>query len=126
MKRIIACILCLFLLAGSAVAAPGDAIILRDGMNDYTSGVRSIFPWDGGVCVSTYDGFYLYKLGDAAPTHIDWMDDNDFYGIEPSEDEDYTRYVTTDDIADLRRRRGVPKRRGRDRVRERLALSPRL
>ena len=58
MKKMLSFILMLaiVLLPASAIAAPGDAILLRQGVDGYASNVISMAEVDGTLYILTYDG----------------------------------------------------------------------
>ncbi len=84
MKKLLSMILMLAvtLLPISALAAPGDAILLRQGEDGYNSSVFSIAEVDGDLYALTYDGLYVFASGETKPVHYDFplsstVDDGD-------------------------------------------------
>ena len=66
----------------SALAASGDAILLRQGEDGYNSSVFSIAEVDGDLYALTYDGLYVFASGETKPVHYDFplsspVDDGD-------------------------------------------------
>lgn len=84
MKKLLSLILMLavILLPVSALAASGDAILLRQGEDGYNSSVFSIAEVDGDLYALTYDGLYVFASGETKPVHYDFpissaVDDGD-------------------------------------------------
>ena len=84
MKKLLSMILMLAvtLLPVSALAASGDAILLRQGEDGYNSSVFSIAEVDGDLYALTYDGLYVFASGETKPVHYDFplsspVDDGD-------------------------------------------------
>ena len=84
MKKLLSMILMLavILLPVSALAASGDAILLRQGEDGYNSSVFSIAEVDGDLYALTYDGLYVFASGETKPVHYDFplsstVDDGD-------------------------------------------------
>ena len=84
MKKLLSMILMLAvtLLPISALAASGDAILLRQGEDGYNSSVFSIAEVDGDLYALTYDGLYVFASGETKPVHYDFpissaVDDGD-------------------------------------------------
>ena len=84
MKKLLSLILMLSvtLLPVSALAASGDAILLRQGEDGYNSSVFSIAEVDGDLYALTYDGLYVFASGETKPVHYDFpissaVDDGD-------------------------------------------------
>lgn len=84
MKKLLSMILMLavILLPVSALAASGDAILLRRGEDGYNSSVFSIAEVDGDLYALTYDGLYVFASGETKPVHYDFplssaVDDGD-------------------------------------------------
>ena len=73
MKKLLSLILMLtvILLPVSALAASGDAILLRQGEDGYNSSVFSIAEVDGDLYALTYDGLYVFASGETKPVHYD-------------------------------------------------------
>ena len=69
MKKMLSFILMLaiVLLPASAIAAPGDAILLRQGVDGYASNVISMAEVDGTLYILTYDGLYTLESGETEP-----------------------------------------------------------
>lgn len=74
MKKLLSMILMLAvtLLPVSALAASGDAILLRQGEDGYNSSVFSIAEVDGDLYALTYDGLYVFASGETKPVHYDF------------------------------------------------------
>ena len=84
MKKLLSLILMLtvILLPVSALAAPGDAVLLRQGEDGYNSNVCGLAEVDGDLYALTYDGLYVFASGETKPTHYDFplsstVDDGD-------------------------------------------------
>ena len=84
MKKLLSLILMLavILLPVSALAASGDAILLRQGEDGYNSSVFSIAEVEGAIYALTYDGLYVFASGETKPVHYDFpissaVDDGD-------------------------------------------------
>ena len=84
MKKLLSLILMLavILLPVSALAAPGDAVLLRQGEDGYNSNVCGMAEVDGDLYALTYDGLYVFASGETKPTHYDFplnsnVDDGD-------------------------------------------------
>ena len=84
MKKLLSMILMLAvtLLPISALAASGDAILLRRGEDGYNSSVFSIAEVEGAIYALTYDGLYVFASGETKPVHYDFplsstVDDGD-------------------------------------------------
>lgn len=84
MKKLLSLILMLAvtLLPISALAASGDAILLRQGEDGYNSSVFSIAEVEGAIYALTYDGLYVFASGETKPVHYDFplsstVDDGD-------------------------------------------------
>ena len=84
MKKLLSMILMLAvtLLPISALAASGDAILLRQGEDGYNSSVFSIAEVEGATYALTYDGLYVFASGETKPVHYDFpissaVDDGD-------------------------------------------------
>ena len=84
MKKLLSLILMLAvtLLPISALAASGDAILLRRGEDGYNSSVFSIAEVEGAIYALTYDGLYVFASGETKPVHYDFplssaVDDGD-------------------------------------------------
>ena len=84
MKKLLSLILMLtvILLPVSALAAPGDAVLLRQGEDGYNSNVCGLAEVDGDLYALTYDGLYVFASGETKPTHYDFplssnVDDED-------------------------------------------------
>ena len=74
--------LAVILLPVSALAAPGDAVLLRQGEDGYNSNVCGMAEVDGDLYALTYDGLYVFASGETKPTHYDFplssnVDDGD-------------------------------------------------
>ena len=65
MKKLLSLILMLavILLPVSALAAPGDAVLLRQGEDGYNSNVCGMAEVDGDLYALTYDGLYVFASG---------------------------------------------------------------
>ena len=74
MKKLLSLILMLAvtLLPISALAASGDAILLRRGEDGYNSSVFSIAEVEGAIYALTYDGLYVFASGETKPVHYDF------------------------------------------------------
>ena len=84
MKKLLSMILMLAvtLLPISALAASGDAILLRRGEDGYNSSVFSIAEVEDAIYALTYDGLYVFASGETKPVHYDFpissaVDDGD-------------------------------------------------
>ena len=84
MKKLLSLILMLtvILLPVSALAAPGDAVLLRHGEDGYNSNVCGLAEVDGDLYALTYDGLYVFASGETKPVHYDFpissaVDDGD-------------------------------------------------
>lgn len=72
MKKLIAVLLSLCLCLGAlpALAAPGDAALLRPDQSGYSSNVTGAALLGDTLYIATYNGLYSYKVGDQEPTAL--------------------------------------------------------
>ena len=72
MKKLIAVILTLCLCLGAlpALAAPGDAALLRADESGYSSGVVGAAVLGDTLYIATYNGLFSYQVGDQEPTAL--------------------------------------------------------
>ena len=59
--------LAIMLLPVSALAAPGDAILLRSGENGFTGSLRGMAEVDGDLYLLTYEALYTLEAGATTP-----------------------------------------------------------
>ena len=96
MKKLLSMILMLAvtLLPVSALAASGDAILLRQGEDGYNSNVFSIAEVDGDLYALTYDGLYVFASGETKPVHYDFPLSNPVDDGDDDEDTVVSRSVS--------------------------------
>ncbi|NLF27123.1 MAG: hypothetical protein GX592_04425, partial [Clostridiales bacterium] len=78
MKRLLSLLIALFvaMVPFSALAAPGDATILRRGDEGFDGGVRSMAYLDETLYMLTYDALFVLEPGAEGPVRYAWDEPN--------------------------------------------------